>query len=378
MQADTLEQLDTPALILDRARMEANIRHMAHRAAELGVVLRPHLKTCKSAEIARRMAGPGDPVTVSTLREAEYFADEGYTDIFYAVGIAPQKLERVAALARRGVRILLAVDSFEGARAICQGGERLGLRFEAMLEIDSGDGRSGLAPDAPQLLDVAAALGRGAGLAGVFTHGGHSYAGRSADAHARVAEQERVAVTTAAARLREAGHACAIVSLGSTPSVMHARSLQGVTEVRAGVYVFFDLFQAGIGSCHRDDIALGVLATVIGNHPERGQVVIDAGALALSKDISTHALGEAGDCGYGLVADAHSGTLLEGLYVHAVSQEHGIIRSRGAIEHAGFHVGRRLLILPNHACITAAAYDRYHVVNGSPAIEAVWPRVNGW
>ena len=378
MHAETLATLDTPALVLDRGRMETNIRRMRKRAAALGVTLRPHLKTCKSADVARRMVDPGDPVTVSTLREAEYFAGEGFTDIFYAVAIDPAKLDRVAALQRRGARILLAVDSFEAARGIVLGGERLGVRFEALVEIDCGDGRSGIAADAPQLLDIAAVLAGGAGLVGVFTHGGHSYAGRTAAQHAEVAEQERRAVTTAAATLRAAGHACPIVSLGSTPSVVHARSLEGVTEARAGVYAFFDLFQAGIGSCGRDDIALSVLATVIGNHPGRGQVVVDAGALALSKDISTRALGEGGDCGYGLVADADTGAVLDGLYVHGVSQEHGIIRSRGAIEHAAFHIGRRLLILPNHACLTAAAHDRYHVVDGGTAVEAVWPRVNGW
>ena len=379
MHADTLATLDTPALVLDRGRMDANIRRMRERAAALGVTLRPHLKTCKSVDVARRMVEPGDPVTVSTLREAEYFAAAGFTDIFYAVAIAPAKLGRVAALQQGGARMLLAVDAFEAAREIGLAGERLGVRFEALVEIDSGDGRSGIAPDAPQLDDIAAALASGAELAGVFTHGGHSYAGRSPDAHAQVAEQERTAVTAAASRLRDAGHACPIVSLGSTPSVVHAGSLDGVTEVRAGVYVFGDLYQAGIGSCSRDDIALGVLATVIGNHPERGQLVVDAGALALSKDISTQALGGEDDCGYGLVADADTGVVLDGLYVHGVSQEHGIIHSRGgAIEHAGFPIGRRLLILPNHACITAAAYDRYHVVDGGTAIEAVWPRVNGW
>ena len=378
MHADTLATLDTPALVLDRRRMDANIRHMRQRAAALGVTLRPHLKTCKSADVARRMVDPGDPVTVSTLREAEYFAGEGFTNIFYAVAIAPAKLDRVAALQRSGARILLSVDSFEAAREIGLGGERRDVRFEALIEIDCGDGRSGIAADAPQLQDIAAALANGGALAGVFTHGGHSYAGRTAAQHAEVAEQERLAVTAAAATLRAAGHDCPIVSLGSTPSLVHARNLEGVTEARAGVYVFFDLFQAGIGSCDRDDIALAVLTTVIGNHPERGQVVVDAGALALSKDVSTQALGPAGDCGYGLVADAESGTVMDGLYVHGVSQEHGIIRSVGAIEHAGFPIGRRLLVLPNHACLTAAAYDRYHVVDGGTAIEAVWPRVNGW
>src|SRR5690606_30028795 len=275
----------------------------------------------------------------------------GFTDIFYAVAIAPQKLERVSRLQQDGARVLLAVDSFEAARAVSLGGERLGVRFQALVEIDSGDGRSGTAAAAPDLPALPGA----------------------------VAEQERAAVTAAAARLRAMGHACPIVSLGSTPSVVHARKLDGVTEVRAGVYVFFDLFQAGIGSCHRDDIALGVLTTVIGNHPGRGQLAVDAGALALSKDTSTRALGPAGGCGYGLVADAQTGCIRDGLYVHGVSQEHGIVRSRsGAMEHAGFPIGRRLLILPNHACLTAAAYDCYHVVDGGPAIEAVWPRINGW
>lgn len=379
MAAHAMDLIDTPALVLDRGRMDANIARMRARAAELGVTLRPHLKTCKSVDVALRMVGRADPVTVSTLREAEYFAQAGFTDIFYAVAIAPQKLERVSRLQQDGARVLLAVDSFEAARAVSLGGERLGVRFQALVEIDSGDGRSGIAADAPDLPDIAGALGGGAELAGVFTHGGHSYAGRRPADHAAVAEQERAAVTAAAARLRAMGHACPIVSLGSTPSVVHARKLDGVTEVRAGVYVFFDLFQAGIGSCHRDDIALGVLTTVIGNHPGRGQLVVDAGALALSKDTSTRALGASGDCGYGLVADAQTGCILDGLYVHGVSQEHGIVRSRsGAMEHAGFPIGRRLLILPNHACLTAAAYDCYHVVDGGPAIEAVWPRINGW
>lgn len=378
MQAQNLSTLDTPALVLDRGRMDANIARMRDRAARLGVTLRPHLKTCKSVDVALRMGDRSDPVTVSTLREAEYFAQAGFTDIFYAVAIAPQKLERVVALQRGGARILLAVDSFEAAREVGLAGERLGVRFEALVEIDSGDGRSGIAPDAPQLEHIAGALAGGATLAGVFTHGGHSYAGRDAQAHADVAAQECAAVTAAADRLRALGHECPIVSLGSTPSVVHARSLEGVTEVRAGVYVFFDLFQAGIGSCGRDDIALSVLTTVIGNHPGRGQLVVDAGALALSKDVSTRALGQGGDCGYGLVADADTGVIIDGLYVDGVSQEHGIIRSHGAIEHAGFHIGRRLRILPNHACLTAAAYERYHVVDGGTAIEAAWPRVNGW
>lgn len=378
MQPDSLETIDTPSLVLDRRRMDRNIARMRERAAALGVALRPHLKTVKCIDIARRMVAADDGITVSTLREAEYFADGGWTDIFYAVAIAPQKLERVAALQRRGVRMRLAVDDPAAATMLAAEARRLGMAFEVLIEIDSGDGRSGIAADSDRLLRIAEALGDDAVVAGVFTHGGHSYAGRSADQHARTAEEERRAVTRAADRLRGAGHGCAVVSLGSTPSVTHARSLEGVTEVRAGVYVLGDVFQAAIGSCGLDDIAASVLATVVGNHPGRGQLVVDAGALALSKDVSTRALGADGDCGYGLVADAGTGVPIDGLYVHGVSQEHGIVRSRTAIDHARFPVGRRLRILPIHACLTAAAYDRYHVVADGDAVAAVWPRVNGW
>jgi D-serine deaminase-like pyridoxal phosphate-dependent protein len=370
MQTVNLETIDTPSLVLDRRRMDRNIARMRERAAALGVTLRPHLKTVKSVDIARRIVASGDGITVSTLREAEYFADDGFIDIFYAVAIAPQKLERVAALQRRGVRMRLAVDDPAAATTLAAEAQRLGMALEALIEIDSGDGRSGIDPESERLLRIADALQGSVSLAGVFTHGGHSYAGRSAEQHAQVAEQERRAVTRAAEQLRDAGHACAIVSLGSTPSVTHARSLDGVTEVRAGVYVLGDVFQAAIGSCGLDDIAASVLATVVGNHPERGQLVVDAGALALSKDISTRALGADGDSGYGLVADADTGTPIDGLYVHGVSQEHGIVRSRSAIDHARFPVGTRLRILPIHACLTAAAYDRYHVVADGDAVEA--------
>lgn len=376
-----LEEIETPALILDRGRLDRNIAAMGGHVRRLGVTLRPHLKTAKSADIARRAVPDGGPITVSTLREAEYFAEHGFTDIFYAVAIAPQKLPRVARLMQRGVRVLLAVDHPAAAAALEEGGRRLGVAFEALLEIDSGEGRSGVRPDSPAVDAIAAALeGGGTRLAGVFTHGGHSYSGRTPEQHADVAEQERLAVNRAAGRLRAQGREIGIVSLGSTPSVRHARHLEGVTEVRAGVYMLGDLFQVGIGgTLAPGDIAVSVLATVIGNHPERGQLVVDAGSLALSKDVSTRALGDDRDCGYGLVVDAATGEPIEGLYVHTAFQEHGVIRSRTTLDHARFPIGSRLRILPNHACLTSAAYDRYHVVaeEGGP-VEAIWARTNGW
>jgi D-serine deaminase-like pyridoxal phosphate-dependent protein len=274
--------------------------------------------------------------------------------------------------------VLIAVDHPDAAAAVSAAGTALGVAFEALIEINSGESRSGLAPASPDLLRVAAALGPGARVVGVFTHGGHSYGGRSPREHAAVAEQERAAVTAAAAALEAAGHACPIRSVGSSPTFTHAQNLEGVTEVRAGVAMFGDLFQVGIGVGTLDDLALSVLATVIGSRPEANQLVIDAGAFALSKDRSTERLGPAGDCGYGWVTPAAGGPPLAGWRVETVYQEHGLIRSTRPIDYASHPIGTQVRILPNHACPTAAAFDRYHVVGESGGVEAVWARVNGW
>jgi D-serine deaminase-like pyridoxal phosphate-dependent protein len=185
-------------------------------------------------------------------------------------------------------------------------------------------------------------------------------------------------VTAAAARLEAAGFPCPIRSVGSSPTLTHARQLEGITEARAGVAMFGDLFQVGIGVVTLDDLALSVLATVIGQRPRLNQLVIDAGAFALSKDHSTEKLGPAGDCGYGLVTPAAGGPPIPGWRVETVYQEHGLIRSPAPIDFAAHAIGTQVRILPNHACPTAAAFDRYQVIRDGSGVEAVWTRVNGW
>lgn len=375
-----LGALDTPSLILDRRILARNLARMSRRVKELGIVLRPHMKTAKSSQVAAlaEAAGQVSGITVSTLKEAEYFANQGCRDIFYAVAIAPQKLARAAAVLRQGAHLIIAIDGAAAAKEAAIQGVRLGVTFPVAIEIDCGEGRSGLTPESAELLTIANILtGKGAALIGVFTHAGHSYAGRTAEAHARVAEAEREAVVRAATRLREAGHECAMVSVGSTPTILYAHSLPGVSEARCGVYMFNDLFQAGIGSCVHQDIAISVLTTVIGCQPEMRQLIIDAGALALSKDRSTKKLQPGSDAGYGLVADL-DGRILPGMAVRKVNQEHGLIVVSGEVDMKHFPIGTRFRILPNHACLTAAAYDYYQVIDGSSAVVEVWPRINGW
>jgi D-serine deaminase-like pyridoxal phosphate-dependent protein len=244
-----------------------------------------------------------------------------------------------------------------------------------LIEIDSDGHRAGVTTDGALLLEIGQRLSNS--LAGVMTHAGASYDCRTQDEFVAMAEQERALTVQAASRLRDAGLCCPIVSVGSTPTLHYARRLDGVTEVRAGVYAFGDLVQSELGTCSIDDIAIGVLASVIGHNRQHGRVLVDAGFLALSRDRGTADLPV--DWGYGAVCDPLTGNVIEEVTVSSTNQEHGIITGRsGVIDFGRFPVGSRVLILPNHACATAAAHERYFVTDGGQHVVDRWDRVNGW
>jgi D-serine deaminase-like pyridoxal phosphate-dependent protein len=336
-----------------------------------GVALRPHLKTAKSADVARlATAGEAGGITVSTLAEAEYFVERGFVDVLVAAALAPSKLDRAARLVARGATVTLIADHPELARELASHPAP----FRALVEIDSGDNRAGVDPEGEELLAVAHAMGEK--LVGVMTHAGHSYDCRDVSCIKTVAEAERAAVVNAAERLRSAGLRCDVVSVGSTPTMTHADRLNGVTEGRPGVYMFHDLFQAAIGSCTRDDIALTVLASVIGVDNDNRRFLVDAGALALSKDRSTQATTQ--DAGYGEVWDIDGRPLSGDWTITRAWQEHGLAVAAIPGSTREVAIGNRVRIGPNHACITAAAHDRYHIVDGGTEVVATWDRVNGW
>lgn len=372
---DPLESLDTPSLLLDLAKLERNCEAMRSRIHPHGVVLRPHVKTGKNVEVAQRaLDAPSGPITVSTLREAEYFFDHGFRDILYAVGMVPQKVPRATALIERGARLTAIVDSAEAARSVTEASLHAGVRIPTLIEIDSDGHRAGIRPHDARLFQVGEALGES--LRGVMTHAGESYNCDSIEAIRAMAVRERDAVVQAAQALRSRGHACRDVSVGSTPTATFAPSFAGVTEVRVGVYVFQDLVMAGLGVCAVEDIALSVLATVIGHQREKNWLITDAGWMALSRDRGTAR--QKVDQGYGLVCDA-MGRPEGDLIVAEANQEHGIVarRDAAALDFARYPLGTRLRILPNHACATAAQHAEYQVLrNGRPA--EVWERFNGW
>lgn len=372
-----LHTLATPALILDEARLTRNLARMReHLSAWPGVTLRPHLKTTKCPEIALRAAPDRGPITVSTLREAEVFGALGFTDITYAVGIAPDKLPRAAALIRQGVRTGVILDSEDAARRVADFSREQGMAPPTLIEVDTDGHRGGLRPDDPAVARVGAILAGAGALEGVLTHAGASYGARSEAEIVAFAAREREGALAARDSLQRAGLPCPVVSIGSTPTALFSRDLTGITEVRAGVYMFQDLVMTGAGVCAVDDIAISVLTSVIGRQTARGRLIVDAGWMALSRDRGTAT--QAVDQGFGLVADV-DGRPIDDLIVVATNQEHGVVGRRNGepMDLDRFPIGARLRIFPNHACATAAQHGRYIVVEGDRVV-AVWPRFGEW
>lgn len=361
------EHLETPALVLDHDRLLANAQKMQRRAEALGINLRPHFKTSKSVDVALLAThGRRSRLTVSTLKEAETLAKAGVSDLLYAVGITPNKFARVAQIQQStGQPITLCVDSLSIAKAVVNALPAA----PVLIEIDCGEHRGGIASDDDEITAIARALG--GQFKGVMSHAGHSYATDQIPRIKDIADQEANAARGAADLLRSKGIAVECVSIGSTPTVLYADNLKGITEVRAGIYLFWDLAQYGRGMCGLGDIALSVLTTVIGHNRVAGVLTVDAGALAMSKDKGAQAF--LPDAGYGWLCDTNT-MQPTGLRIDTVHQEHGTVKVGSEADFTKHPIGSTLRVLPNHACLTAAGgYGEYHLTDGR-----IWPRVDGW
>ncbi|MCL4212609.1 MAG: alanine racemase [Gemmatimonadales bacterium] len=374
-----LGALPTPSLLLDRPRAERNAARIGERVRTLGARLRPHIKTHKCIEVARlQTAGHGGGITVSTLAEARAFAAHGFRDITYAVPIEPGKFAAVVALVASGVRLALITDDAGVPGPLAEAARRAGVTLEVFIKVDCGYHRCGVDPKGHALVELAQRIGERSSLrfAGILTHAGHSYHARGAAAIAAVAREERDVMCAAAARLRAAGIEVPAVSVGSTPTAVHVDHLRGVDEVRAGNYVFFDLTQAALGNCTPDDTVLSVLASVVHRDLARRQVVLDAGAIAMSKDRGPVEF--VPDAGYGRLVDL-DGTDL-GLTLTALSQEHGVVRAADDTQLAALAaltVGTRVRIRVNHSCLTAAQHGEYVVHDGRAVVDR-WAIHRGW
>ena len=282
-----LETIATPALLLDVERVRRNADRIGKRVRDLGARLRPHVKTHKSIEVARiQTEGHSGAITVSTLAEASAFVAHGFQDITYAVPIEPGKFKAALALARSCQRLNLITDDPEIPALLNQAARNENVSVDLFLKIDCGLHRCGVEPDSKEALEIPERISDSSNLrfAGILTHAGHSYHYRSRDERLTVARHERDVMRQLATELRDSGIDVPTVSIGSTPTITIVDHLDGVDEARPGNYIFFDAFQASIGSCTLDDCALTVLAAVVHRDLKRNKIVIDAGAIALSKD----------------------------------------------------------------------------------------------
>ena len=312
------------------------------------------------------------------MKEAEQFFAAGFTDILYAVCIPPAKLDRALALRRQGCALTVLVDSIPSASAIVAKGKAEGHRFDVMIEIDSDGHRSGVRADDRRLIEIGRALqDGGAALKGVMTHAGSSYELDTPEALRRLAEQERRECVRAAERLRAAGLPCPEVSVGSTPTALSAAKLDGVTEVRAGVYALFDLVMANVGVCTPQDIALSVLTTVIGHQAEKGWTIVDAGWMAMSRDRGTQRRRSTMDTAPWAM------WMQSDRWPRARGRTRSTASCRAATARSiptwcgGFRWERRLRILPNHACATGAQFPEYQAITAHGVVQQ-WRRFDGW
>ena len=366
-------QLPTPAFLVDRRVVARNCDRMREKATTSSVIFRPHVKTHKTVEIARMQhGGERGPITVSTMAEAEFFAGAGFVDITYAVPMAPEKLARAVALASRIERLNVLIDHERALAALEEFHRAESATFDVFLKVDCGYHRAGVDPDDPESVRLALAIARSPAVRfhGLLTHAGHSYHARNISDILRVAAQETAAVTRFRSKLD--GFTNVIRSIGSTPTASVVDRFTDCDEVRPGNYVFYDAFQASIGACFPADCAVSVLATVIGCYPERGALLIDAGALALSKDLGPDHIDPS--FGFGRVCDEALHPVA--LELRSLSQEHGKIEGDRA-EIARHPIGSRLRVIPNHSCLTSAMYDVYHVVEEGRIVDE-WKPVGGW
>jgi D-serine deaminase-like pyridoxal phosphate-dependent protein len=371
-----LQTIKTPSLLLDVERVRRNAGRMSARMKSFGASLRPHVKTHKCVEVARiQTEGHAGGVTVSTLAEARAFAARGFRDITYAVPVEPGKFVEAIELAKSCERFSLITDDREITRQLGESARQAGVTLDLFLKVDCGYHRCGVEPDRPEALEIPRAIGDVPNLrfAGILTHAGHSYHARSREELQAVASHERDLMTEFAARLRADGVEVPCVSVGSTPTMTHVEHLAGVDEARPGNYIFFDAFQATLGSCGFGDCALTVLASVVHRDRARRKVVLDAGAIALSKDRGAVEFDEG--CGYGRVLDLEGSDM--GLRVGSLSQEHGEVFVEDEAMLERLPVGARVRVLANHSCLTAAQHSHYNVLEGGSIVDR-WEIQRGW
>ena len=349
--------LDTPALVIDLDVVERNAGRLAGAMAERGIALRPHAKTHKSIELGRiQLAHGAIGLTVGNLGEAEVFAAAGFADLFIAfpVWAVGAKATRLRALHDDDqLDLSVGFDSVEGAERLAAAVAGLSRPLPVLLELDPGNRRSGARPENAGAIASAAARA-GLEVRGLFTHGGHGY--RSREATISAGEDEVLALSIGRDALRAVGIAPTVISAGSTPT-QYSAARSPVTEMRPGTYLLGDRQQWALGAQPSDGLAAVVAATVVSTAVD-GQVVIDAGAKALTKDVAPYLEG------HGAIP-AYPGAVIE-----RVSDYHGVVRIPAGTTAPA--LGEVVAIVPNHICPVVDLRDGF-VATRDGSVVGTWP-----
>jgi D-serine deaminase-like pyridoxal phosphate-dependent protein len=369
----TIDELTTPALLLDLDILEKNLGMMQELAQKHKVSLRPHIKTHKCVEIAQKQQSLGGKgITVSTFYEIGEFAKAGFNDITWAFPLPPVYAAKAVEIGQK-ITLRLVVDSVEAGNALAHAAASSANPVHVWLKVDCGYHRAGVDPSGKFAIELARSLAKYPKFIfdGILTHAGHSYLANSTQQIAAIAEQERSTMVNFAQRLDKEGIKVPAVSIGSTPTAVLAGSLEGISEIRPGNYCFFDYTQVQLGVCGVGSCALTVLAGIISHQPGASHFVTDAGALALSKDSGAVHLHN--DMGMGIIFEDYDRKRLYAhmdLQMQSLSQEHGIVAvdSRSAID-GRFKVGERIRILEHHSCLAAANFDYYNVMRGNEIVD---------
>lgn len=368
-----IDDLLTPSLLVDKLRLECNIRNMAEKAKKNGVSLRPHIKTHKCIEIGKMQLEHGaSGITAATLGEAIVFANEGFDDITIAFPVVFDKIPAIVELSSQ-ISLNVLVDHPSIVDQLNSESKENQSRLNVLIKVHCGYNRCGVNPESPAAMKLAKKIVGSSNLdfVGILTHGGHSYDANSVDAIKAVALQEQDVMVRFAMTLKRESEDLApkIVSIGSTPTMMMCDFIRDeITEIRPGNYVFFDYTQVALGVCELGDCAQSVLASIVGTYED--YIVIDAGALALSKDLgSTHIKP---DAGYGrILKDYDRNIEYDDYKIKSLSQEHGKILVGSSSKLRSHFPGERVRIITNHSCLTQYMYDKFYLVEKEKVVD-VW------
>lgn len=372
MNIDTLR---TPSFLIDLNRFEQNCKRLAYKAESLQLDFSPHVKTHKTIEggIYQR-SGRLCGITVSTMAEAEYFADNDYQKITYAFPITVDKLPDVLEISQKIELFRIVTDQEETITEIQRFAEEQETSLNVFLKINTGANRAGINADSPRLISLAKMLAEAPNInwVGILSHAGHTYSAKNKKEIEELAKAELEVLKQIKKRLAEENLVPEVISIGDTPGCSVLDDFVPATELRPGNYTLYDRMQSDIGSCEPNDVAGFVLSRVIAHYPERNTMLIGAGALALSKDPgSTHVRK---DGTYGGILDN------ENLKLVKLSQEHGLITSDEPINYMEHPLGSFITVVPNHSCLTAALFDHYIILDNifDRNILDTWKPVRGW